>query len=286
MSSLWKSAEELKKEHFGEDGIVSQDWNDSAFEENFKPLCQAKTLLDLTSSKTAVKVLRTWYVGGPLPESVATTILAVWYHIEIHGYSVFNEGLKTGGKIEYRAPGTADVLDKLSYSCPLPILSQTSISSQAGLEHPGSQTSESINVSDVATWYKTLCAMLDEQEEKEKRLPEEAIQIVGFLFMNMMRLTVKEVDLVCKHIYEKSYSAYSALWSKPQGLTVFYPPHINTARLFAELFKKFSSNSTVCLAAQVYSYGRVSEHAQSTIRGVFRAGNLLSLIKTGMGLLH
>lgn len=87
---------------------------------------------------------------------------------------------------------------------------------------------------------------------------------------------------MCKHIYEKSYSAYSALWIKP----VFYPPHINTAINFAEVFKKFSINSTLCLAAEVYTYGTVDENSLSTVRGVLRAGNLLSLMKTGMGLLH
>lgn len=244
------------------------------------------SVLDLTSAKIAAKALLNWYVGE-VPANVTTTILTVWYQVKINGHELFHSALKSGGTLQYNSPGDAALLEKFTYSCRLPVLSQSNVSADSGLTHPVANTSDSINTSDVIEWYKLLRSALDTAEEvSDKSLIEEAVQIIGFLYMNLMRLTVKDQDLVCRHIYEKSYSAYSALWMKPATVQLFYPPHSKTANLFSELFKKFSANSIACLAAQVYSYGNAEDTSKSAVRGVFRAGNLLALMKTGMGLLH
>lgn len=157
---------------------------------------------------------------------------------------VFADALMGGGKVAIQSPGSVEIAT-LSYKCPIVITGSVVEATSKGLVPAHTQTTGSITSESVETWYKTLWGILEGSDS------QQAINVVGFLYLNLMRLIVKDKDLVCRHIYEKSYDAFTSLWSSVKGINYFPPPHQATVDLFSESFKKFSANSLMCLAAEV-----------------------------------
>lgn len=79
----------------------------------------------------------------------------------------------------------------------------------------------------------------------------EEINLIGFLFFNMLRTAVKEYPHVAKHIKDRTYKAYKSLWGYLEGIEYCYPPNLKMIQEFSMGYRKLRSTSLKCFSPLV-----------------------------------
>lgn len=254
---------------FGMNSPTSTDWTDKIFLEKYVILAKVEKKVELSASLVAAKTLLNWYVSGTRPEHISDKILAVFYNMTIlKDILLFPEYLYEGGPALKPPEENVSMISDLNYSNP---------SASKG-------SAASMKEGDIKIWYNTIWLLLDAKDNLNKN--RIGINFIGFLYMNLFRVTVKSTLVVSKHISKNTLSSFTALWKKIPNLRQCYPPTSIMLNDFEKLFKKQSSDSNRCLSAMVYAMGNCTTGKIKQVRAILRAGCLLSLAEVGLGVLH
>ncbi|KAJ8687722.1 hypothetical protein QAD02_023516 [Eretmocerus hayati] len=248
-------------------------WDDDIFLNKFAPLAACHSRPDLSMGTVAAKALLNWYIGGEKLDNSTDAILTVFYCIKLSGYSnssLFTDQLMKNGPM-LQSPGTVTKVDPSSnYSSKL-------------MSRRLSQ--DALLAKKLATkWYDEIWTLLDVGRIDQK---QTAINLIGFLYMILMRLSVKEVNSVTSFILDKSQSTFKSQWGELSPMSAsFCPPHEDMISSFKLQYTRRLPNCTKIVSAIVYSYyDGLKESNNQRVIGILRSSCLTSLERVGLGLL-
>lgn len=141
-----------------------------------------------------------------------------------------------------------------------------------------SQDQNQVFKSDIEKWIADV-----EEGLADVNLRQKYINLVGFIMLTMLRLIIKDLSPVSKHIMTKIHDHYSNLFSSDYPLNnPVPPPNALCKEGIRTVFKHLESSSKEVLSIMVAARSMVSDGSRSR-HGVLDASCLLTLKYTGMG---
>ncbi|KAJ8681941.1 hypothetical protein QAD02_017733 [Eretmocerus hayati] len=257
------------------------DWDDEIFLKDFASLAACNARPQISQGIPAAKALLNWYMGGDEPNNPTDAILTTFYCMRIDNandpaecWPLFTDKLMINGPELLPISAVEKIEPKKYYSK----LMRVPTKKKEKLPD-GAFTREL-----ASKWYTGLWKMLEDESLKDR---QAAVNVIGFLYMILMRLSVKDVLSVSKYILEKSRGTFKDLWEEPAlEIKIFCPPHRAMASSFKMKYARLQPNCIKVMSAIVYSlYDGEKFSIQLIIPRTLRAGCLSALENTGLGLL-
>ncbi|XP_034949513.1 uncharacterized protein [Chelonus insularis] len=278
--------------------IDSITWNDAIFNEKFLPMAKISNKVTIADAIPAAKALLNWYVHGIKPKYSSDAILFVFYamtmRIDDRYYGINEEknifpSILMEGETSLKKPDKTEKIEEIKYTSPIRWPFKRDESSQSkSLKENKSTIPKTVNFieQDVKRWYNTLWEALDHDsenmDEENKKKQKFAINLIGFLYINLQRLAIKNKIKVCEHITSRVLKAFFNIWS---SITEFsgmidkiIPPTSAMVSDFIKDYKKYNFNSMRCLAAIVAAFGSIHKKPELyRIQRALKAGCLYTL---------
>ncbi|KAJ8688219.1 hypothetical protein QAD02_024014 [Eretmocerus hayati] len=255
--------------------VTECHWDDGTFLNEYASLGACHSRPDLSSRGTvAGKALLNWYMGGDEPDNSIDAILTVLYCMKVNdscNSPLFTDQLMKDGPELQSFRTIAKIDPSMNYQSKL--MQRTS-------------PNNSILTNELATrWYNTIWTKLDVGSTDEQK--QTAINVIGFLYLILLRLSLKKVENVTSFIFNKGQSTFTSLWSRVSLDTVsFCPPHEDMALSFKFKYDRRLPNCTKVVSAIVYSYyAGLKKSNNHKIVGILKASCLVALENVGLGLL-
>lgn len=133
---------------------------------------------------------------------------------------------------------------------------------------------------DMKTFYERMKTLLGQGTESV----QEAMNIAGFMVLNMIRITKKGTDYITLHMIESASRSYTSLYA-PKIQVTLPPPCSIYVRDVESHFSQSNQASLNIYALCVSSWLHWTDQNDQNILGVLKAGCMLSLSENGLGLI-
>lgn len=270
--------------------IAPVTWSDEYFSQNFEIKAFIKDRPSLEMLKSYAKLFLNFYVYAAQPAKIDEVFLGL-----ISGMKT-KEDLHVTPQFLYNergmtlTPGTASKMEETASwtsSCQGVIAGNMAAgASNSGVVPSGAAAPVSLAARDVWAWYSLVWGWIEGSVATDPDSVERfqyAINLLGFLAIQLIRTVVKDKNDVARHILGYSYKRVEHFWGPMFGFSSVVPPHDIALSTMCNSFDRFSVGGTKVLAMLVSAYLRAPVDGGVNIKAILKAGCLLGLSGVGLG---
>lgn len=267
MSSFFDNYSSIKDFNPPTTTLQEIKWSDDLFSTTYVPKGKrARTQVDKAAK--ACKNILNWYFGATDSKHLKNNTLAVLYGMMINEDEyLIPDSLIGGIEIDIGNP-VETALTKYHPDTSITILND------------GQRSQDQLQMfkSDIEKWISDAEEGLANVDSRQ-----DYINLVGFMMLTLLRLIIKDLSPVSKHIMTRIHDHYLNLFGKDYPLAgPVPPPNALCKEGIRTVFKHLESSSKEVLSIMVAARAMVSDGSRSR-HGVLDASCLLTLKYTGMG---